>query len=68
MKLFTISFPAFESLLARDVTPEQIKALRALDFVRDEYAGYSPSEQEKYARAKRILAGQLILSHTRITL
>lgn len=47
--LYLIQFPWFDSILCKNLSPEQIQAVTEIrnTMSRDEYAGYHPDEQAK---------------------
>lgn len=55
--IYIITFPQFESLVAENLTPKEIQQIKIIKskMVNDEYAGYSPEEQNKRKQIQDII-------------
>ena len=55
--IYLIQFKAFETIVAKDLTQEQINNIRRIKSTmsRDEYAGYAAEEQDKFDKIKSVV-------------
>jgi len=60
--IYKIWFPSFESIVARDLTHSEVEQILSIrkTMVRDEYASYSPTEQDKYHKVIKLIEKKIV--------
>jgi hypothetical protein len=61
VKNYLITFSNFQSILAVNLTPSQIKEIKMLrdGITSDDYGGYSPSQQKLYRQIKKVIGRKM---------
>ena len=62
MKYYLVNFHSFQSILAVDLKKEEIKSIKLIKdtMSHDDYAGYSPGEQQKWKDIKNLIGKRAI--------